>query len=177
MAEQWPSPAGVVRYVPEVPFPSYRHLPGETPHPHRHPQGHRFRDPFEGAVPENAGWRRDKAYLLGIDLYNHGFWWEAHEQWEPKWQRAGPGTAEGLFLQGLIQLAAAAIKQHQGNERGFRLLSGNGLEKLEEVAGRRGTCFMGLDVEAFAAAWREFLALGVSGGTAVPPIRLGLSAR
>ena len=175
MAEQRPSPAGVVRYVPGVPFPSYRHLPGETPHPHRHPQGHRFRDPFEGAGPESAGWRGDKAYLLGVDLYNHGFWWEAHEQWEPKWQRAGPRTAEGLFLQGLIQLAAAAIKQHQGNERGFRLLSGNGLEKLEEAAERCGTCFMGLDIQRFAVSWREFRDRGVSGGPGcVPPIRLDL---
>ena len=174
MAEQPPSPAGVVRYVPEVPFPSYRHLPGETPHPHRHPQGHRFSCPFEGAVPESAGWRGDKAYLLGVDFYNHGFWWEAHEQWESLWQRAGRRTAEGLFLQGMIQLAAAAIKRHQGNGRGFRLLSGNGLEKLGKVAGRRGTCFMGLDIEGFAAAWREFHDLGVSGAAAVPPIRLGL---
>ena len=174
MAEQPPSPAGVVRYVPEVPFPSYRHLPGETPHPHRHPQGHGFSCPFEGAVPESAGWRGDKAYLLGVDFYNHGFWWEAHEQWESLWQRAGRRTAEGLFLQGMIQLAAAAIKRHQGNGRGFRLLSGNGLEKLGKVAGRRGTCFMGLDIEGFAAAWREFHDLGVSGAAAVPPIRLGL---
>lgn len=174
MAEQRSSPAGVVRYVPEVPLPSYRHLPGETPHPHRHSQGHRFRGPFEETVPESAGWRGDKAYLLGVDLYNHGFWWEAHEQWEPKWLRAGRQTAERLFLQGLIQLAAAAIKQHQGNERGFRLLSGNGLEKLEEAAGRCGRCFMGLDIEGFAAAWREFRGGGVSGAAAVPPIRLDL---
>ena len=176
MVQQGSFHPGVVRYVPEVPFPHYRHLPGETPHPHRDPQGHRFRCPFDGGVPDGVNWCGNKAYLLGVDLYNHGFWWEAHEQWELLWQGAGPRTAAGLFLQGLIQLAAAAIKQHQGNERGFRLLSGQGLQKLEEVSDRCGTRFMGLDIDRFAASWRAFRGQGVCRGPGcVPPIRLGPS--
>jgi predicted metal-dependent hydrolase len=41
----------------------------------------------------------------GIDLFNSGKFWHAHEAWELVWQRHHED--ERLFLQGLIQLAAA----------------------------------------------------------------------
>ncbi|MER9007639.1 DUF309 domain-containing protein [Mesorhizobium sp. M0862] len=27
-------------------------------------------------------------FRWGIDLFNHGYYWEAHEAWEPLWQTA-----------------------------------------------------------------------------------------
>ena len=30
------------RYAPTPPYPSYRHTPGRTPHPRKHPDGHGY---------------------------------------------------------------------------------------------------------------------------------------
>jgi uncharacterized protein len=50
----------------------------------------------------------------GVDLFNHGFPWEAHETWEPLWLAAPRDRPERALLQGLIHAAAAAIKARAG---------------------------------------------------------------
>lgn len=99
----------------EKPFPPYRYIPGQAPHPLRDPGGHsrgQAAEPLESFDP--AGWRSCQSYLYGIDLFNYGFWWEAHEALETCWVAAGRTTVAGLFLQGLIQIAVACLKQYQG---------------------------------------------------------------
>lgn len=58
------------------------------------------------------------ALCHGVDLFNHGYFWEAHEAWEEPWQVERRDSAHRLYLQGLIRLAAAALKyriqQHAG---------------------------------------------------------------
>ena len=49
-------------------------------------------------------------FLYGVDLYNHGYLWEAHEAWEGLWHQAKRDALQAEFLQGLIQCAAAALK-------------------------------------------------------------------
>lgn len=45
----------------------------------------------------------------GVQLFNNGEWWEAHEAWEPIWLQAkGERRA---FIQALILLAAALHKR------------------------------------------------------------------
>ena len=44
----------------------------------------------------------------GVELYQAGEFWEAHEAWEEAWQEESGQPR--LFLQGLIQLAAALHK-------------------------------------------------------------------
>ncbi len=56
------------------------------------------------------GAERLTALARGTDLFNHGYFWEAHEAWEAPWQREPKGTPERLYLQGLIRLAATALK-------------------------------------------------------------------
>lgn len=51
----------------------------------------------------------------GIQLFNEGKFWEAHEAWEAIWQRH-PEDGR-FFIQGLIQLAAA---YHQLGRRIYR---------------------------------------------------------
>ena len=47
---------------------------------------------------------------MGLDLFNHGYYWEAHEAWEGLWQVADrDGTLRTLF-KGLILLSAAGVK-------------------------------------------------------------------
>jgi Domain of unknown function (DUF309) len=50
----------------------------------------------------------------GVDLFNHGLPWEAHEAWEPLWFAAPRDRPERALLQGLIHAAAAAVKAKAG---------------------------------------------------------------
>ncbi len=50
------------------------------------------------------------AFVWGQDLFNHGYYWEAHEAWEALWQVAGRGSSERAFLKALILLSAAGVK-------------------------------------------------------------------
>ena len=146
-----------MRYLPGRAFPPYSFLPGRDPHPTRDPQGHSFgaageRPPF---LPARR-WRESTPYLWGADLYNHGFLWEAHEAWEDLWHVSKPERVLALYLQGLIQCAAAWLKIAMEQPRGLERLSALALEKLDEVARASGGRYMGLDLDAFRPAVRAF---------------------
>lgn len=53
----------------------------------------------------------------GIDLFNGGEYWEAHEAWESDWidDRKGPDSG---FYKGLIQIAAGCLHYRRRNRRG-----------------------------------------------------------
>jgi len=146
------------RYAPELAFPPYAFLPGRDPHPTRHPDGHSYStepEPPSAYLPPER-WRENGAYLFGVDLYNHGYLWEAHEAWEGLWHAAKHDEVQAQFLQGLIQCAAASLKIRMGQPRGLAKLAGQGLGRLDEVVLDAGASYMGLDVRAFVDAFREF---------------------
>ena len=64
-------------------------------------------------------WENSAAYLWGIDLFNHGYYWESHEAWEALWHAAGRRGTTADFLKGLIKLAAAGVKAREGNRDGI----------------------------------------------------------
>ncbi|GAB4178587.1 MAG: hypothetical protein Tsb0017_18800 [Geothermobacteraceae bacterium] len=124
-------PQQVSRYS-QRDFPAYRFLPfTDLPHPRNDPRGHSWgkEEVPIGSFDEQA-WRECEPYLYGVDLFNHGYWWEAHEAWEGLWLVAGRESLAGQFLQGLIQLAGAQLKRFTGVPRGARLLSQTAFEKL-----------------------------------------------
>jgi hypothetical protein len=53
----------------------------------------------------------------GIELFNSGRYWDAHEAWERDWtpDRKGPDSG---FYKGLIQVAAGCLHYGRGNRRG-----------------------------------------------------------
>jgi len=55
--------------------------------------------------------------LRGVDLFNSGHYWEAHEVWEAEWtpDRKGPDSG---FYKGLIQVAAGCLHYTRHNRRG-----------------------------------------------------------
>lgn len=55
--------------------------------------------------------------LRGIELFNSGHYWDAHEVWESEWtlDRKGP---DGGFYKGLIQVAAGCLHYTRHNRRG-----------------------------------------------------------
>src|SRR5439155_181759 len=54
---------------------------------------------------------------IGVDLFNRGLYWEAHEAWEHEWvpDRKGPDAG---FYKGLIQIAAGCLHYGRHNRRG-----------------------------------------------------------
>jgi len=96
------------RRLPQKSFPPYAYLPGKKPHPVRDPTGHSY---HVEPIPVAAGASLDSdAFLWGLDLFNHGYYWEAHEAWEGLWQVADRDGPLRMLLKGLILLSAAGIK-------------------------------------------------------------------
>ncbi len=128
------------------PFPAYAYVPGQKPHPIRDPEGHSYNQHFEDPEVFNAReWQQCDAYLYGIDLFNYGFWWEAHESLEAVWHTAGRTTETGQFIQGLIQISVAHLKKHQGFTDVARRMSTEGLAKMKQIKG----IYLGIDVSTF----------------------------
>ncbi len=162
-----------MRYAPERRFPPYAFLPGRDPHPTRDPRGHSFGtpEPPRAWLPA-ARWRENEEYLWGVDLYNHGFLWEAHEAWEGIWHPSKRDREQAEHLQGLIQCAAACLKADMAQPAGVERLAALGTARVEGVARRAGQAFMGLDGLAFAAAVRAFAATAPGSSEGRPRIAL-----
>jgi len=55
--------------------------------------------------------------LRGVELFNSGLYWEAHEVWEEEWKPDRKGPDAG-FYKGLIQVAAGCLHYTRRNRRG-----------------------------------------------------------
>jgi uncharacterized protein len=53
----------------------------------------------------------------GIELFNSGRYWDAHEAWEAEWMPDRKGPDAG-FYKGLIQVAAGCLHYSRHNRRG-----------------------------------------------------------
>ena len=138
-------PFSIMRYTRQA-FPLYRYRPGENPHPTEHVQGHSYEKaekPILNSSPEN--WVANEAYLFGVDLYNHFYWWEAHEAWEGIWKTVPRRSLMSHHLQGLIKISAAFLKWHEHNRAGVETLYAGGIEHLAQVL-ESETSFMGLNL-------------------------------
>jgi len=143
---------GLPRYSVR-PLPTYRHLPFQNAHPFMDADGHSYGEKLN--PPESFGpadWRHCDDYLYCVDLFNHAFWWEAHERFKPISIGAGRQSECGLFIQGLIQLAAGLLKYSLGEEGPAKTLVAMGLEHLAAVE----KSYLGIDVLALCDAVAYF---------------------
>jgi uncharacterized protein len=109
------------RLAPDLPFPPYSYVTGRFPHPTRDPLGHSFAQPHPSVPPLNPQyWQASQEYLHAIDLFNHGYYWEAHEAWEELWHAAGRRGVIADYLKALIKFAAAGVKVREGRIPGVR---------------------------------------------------------
>jgi hypothetical protein len=98
---------------------------------------------------------RAAALRAGLEAYDRGDYFEAHELLEPAWMGTDD-LAERALLQGLIKLAAAYVHGVRGNPRGIaRNLEGARGRLAEAVLDGRHTA--GLDLAALLAAIDERL--------------------
>jgi len=167
------------RYAPGRAFPPYAHRLGRTPHPRNDPDGHSYGAPEPGPADRltTTGWAANEIYCFGFDLYNHGYWWEAHEEWEGLWLLEEEDGPARQFLQGLIQVSAAMAKWEQGNRRGVEGLGSRGLARLRAAAEAGGPVFLGLEVGALVRDLQVFFARLGEGGPPPQPPPMRLASR
>ena len=101
---------GRPRLLPDKLFPSYAYLPGKGPHPVRDPGGHSYGVQSVLVIVSLDS----EEFAWGQDLFNHGYYWEAHEAWEGLWQAADRGSQLRAFLKALILLSATGVKIREG---------------------------------------------------------------
>lgn len=102
-----------------------------------------------------SAWRTLRDWLLGVDLFNAFFFWEAHESWESLWAAKPRASVPARMLQGLIQIAAALLKIHLGSVPGATSLSRDGLDKMSDAAASAPT-LLGLDLRAMVAQFHHY---------------------
>jgi hypothetical protein len=72
---------------------------------------------------------KDRLFQKGLDAFNSARFYDAHEKWEEVWLKTP--NPEKMFLQGLIQVAAAYHHYLRANVRGARWLLREGAAKLK----------------------------------------------
>ena len=143
------------RYCPQRELPPYSYVTGLVPHPTSDPRGHSFghHEPQPDPLTE-ASCRANETYLYGLDLFNHGFYWEAHEAWEALWHASGRAGQTADFLKGLIKLAAAGVKARESRAAGVRQHAERAAELLRGASTNHLTMF-GLRVDLLSSAAAE----------------------
>lgn len=141
-------------------FPPYAYVPGGPwPHPTRSPEGHRFgrRDPPAPPILDD-GWESSRVYRRGVELFNAGYYWEAHEAWESLWHAHGRHGATAEVLKALIKLAAAGVKVREGRPAGTRTHASRAADLFEAACRTGGTRCLGLDLREWAGRARRLAA-------------------
>jgi hypothetical protein len=107
-----------------------------------------------------AGFAGDypREYLLGIEHFNSGRYFEAHEIWEEIWLRSSDDAK--VFFQMLIQAAVGLLHYERGNLRGASGMYRNVLDKLSKLP----PVFMSLNVREFERQFVEVFAEAVESG-------------
>ena len=137
------------RYCPDRPLPPYSYVTGLSPHPTRDERGHSFSHHEGPPAPlDGETYRTNPVYLYGLDLFNHGFYWEAHEAWESLWHAAGRHGPTADFLKGLIKLAAAGVKARESRSAGVRQHAQRAAELFRSVSAGEDHSQFGLSLSA-----------------------------
>lgn len=110
-----------------TPFPATPYLPGPgVPH------------------PREAGFRAVPDFDWACDLFDHRYYWEAHEVWEAEWRALDRDTPAAWLLQGLVCAAACCLKTRQGSTDGAKKLLERTHLCLRAVIDREGEVVRGI---------------------------------
>jgi uncharacterized protein len=99
----------------------------------------------------------------GVDLFNRGKFFAAHEALEDVWRAAGDD--EKKFIQGLVQLAVAFHHYSTGNQRGMQSVMQRALNNLQVKADISSAIRLNPLMESLRT-WREAL----DEGRMLPPL-------
>ncbi len=124
-------------------LPAYPYVPGGPwPHPNRAKA-----DECGANTIRVTGAADRRCSAAGVELFDGGFYWEAHEAWEHLWHAAGRRGPTADVLRGLIKLAAAGIKVRERREAGVRTHAARAAACFESAMRQGGSHQLGLDLE------------------------------
>lgn len=110
----------------------------------------------------------EENHRLGIEHFNAGRFFPAHEAWESAWKQAR-GTGDEEFFKGLSQLGAGYVHYRRGNPHGAHTLLRRGVGRVRAY----GSPYRGIDVEAVtvaASAHAEVIRAAEAAGDPLPEI-------
>lgn len=144
-----------------------------------HPAGHSYGQdkprPSAACSELPESWATCSEYLLGVDLFNRAYLWEAHEAWEVAWKAVGSETLCGRFLQSLIQVSASLLRRHLQTPDGARHLMAKAAARFDEVEGWMHQVetreYMGVNLSQWRHLAQEYLERG---GGSYPFLKLGI---
>ena len=113
------------------PFPPYQYTPGLNPHPSIDSDGHSYGLEESEILFDAADWQSSAEYRYGIDLLNHGYYWEAHEVLEGIWHHLGRKSQQAQFMQALILLAVACLHKRRNKMSACVKVAAKGLLRLD----------------------------------------------
>jgi len=93
-----------------------------------------------------------------VELFNAGYYWEAHEAWEGLWHAYGRHGAAADVLKALIKLAAAGVKVREGQEHGVRTHAGRAALLFASARKQVGRHQLGLDLDQWTEHARQVAA-------------------
>ena len=149
------------RLLPARQLPPYSYVSRKFLHPTRDMAGHSYgREEPKASLSHEEEWCECEAYLWGIDLFNSGYYWEAHEAWEAVWHATGRSGTMADFCKALIKFAAAGVKAREGRTEGVKQHAQRARQLLESVATQIGSGqdrFMGLSLQMMAQCAEELI--------------------
>jgi hypothetical protein len=138
-----------LRLEPSRSFPEYAFLPGKHIHPNK-PGGHSHQDELlilNPINPEKISENSDFRY--GIDLLNHGYYWESHVLFEAFWNAHQRTGVIADFFKALIKIAAGAIKDELDQRAAASGHYKRALELISDIKRTEGDSFLGFSLSEF----------------------------
>lgn len=130
---------GLVRELTPAPKPNRPRDPSVPPKPRRP------RDELGRPLPWTAedrleledfdGKTLEENHRLGVDYWNAGRFFPAHEAWETCWKQA-KDTPDGEFFKGMSQLGAGYVHLLRGNPHGAHTLLRRGASRVGRYPAR-----------------------------------------
>jgi hypothetical protein len=130
----------VHRYAPTFIFPSHTYVPGVNTRS-------RFDEPVAELIDPGCP-DQNECLRIALDLLNHGYAWESHVYLEALWNAHGRAGSIADFLKGVIKVAAASVKQAQGQDEPARIHLRSAIELIQAASEREGNLFLGFDCQA-----------------------------
>ena len=78
----------------------------------------------------------DKLFFAGLEFFNQGEYFDAHESWEEMWSEFN--LPDRVFIQGLIQTTVSFYHLSTGNLKGARNLMMGAIDNLTNKGPLRG---------------------------------------
>ena len=78
----------------------------------------------------------DKLFHSGLEFFNQGEYFDAHDEWEEMWSKFN--LPDRAFVQGLIQTTVSFYHLSTGNLKGARNLMTRAIDKLTKKGPDRG---------------------------------------